>query len=79
MFFALSSEMRSYSVHKNDDHGAKAIAEAATRPTMPFVATKTEEQLDLRVLRRARERLAKYFLGRFDEGERYRPNALKDL
>lgn len=44
-------------VHKNDDRDAEAIAEAATRPTMVFVAIKTEEQLDLQALHRARERL----------------------
>lgn len=44
-------------VHKNDDRDAEAIAEAATRPTMPFVAIKSEEQLDLQALHRARERL----------------------
>jgi len=45
-------------VHKNDDRDAEAIAEAATRPTMSFVAIKSEEQLDLQALHRARERLA---------------------
>jgi len=30
---------------KNDDRDAEAIAEAATRPTMRFVALKSEEQL----------------------------------
>ncbi|WP_420337095.1 IS110 family transposase [Roseibium sp.] len=44
-------------VHKNDDRDAEAIAEAATRPTMSFVAIKSEEQLDLQALRDARERL----------------------
>ena len=34
-------------VHKNDDRDAEAIAEAATRPTMSFVAVKSEVQLDL--------------------------------
>ena len=43
--------------HKNDDRDAEAIAEAATRPTMRFVALKTEAQLDLQMLHRARERL----------------------
>jgi transposase len=32
---------------KNDDRDAEAIAEAATRPTMRFVALKSEEQLDM--------------------------------
>ena len=44
-------------VHKNGDRDAEAIAEAATRPTMSFVAIKSEEQLDLQALHRARERL----------------------
>lgn len=35
----------------------EAIADAATRPTMSFVAIKVEEQLDLQALHRARERL----------------------
>ena len=43
-------------VHKNDDRDAEGIAEAATRPTMNFVPIKTEEQLDLQALHRARER-----------------------
>jgi hypothetical protein len=42
---------------KNDDRDAEAIAEAATRPTMRFVVLKSEEQLDLQILHRARERL----------------------
>ncbi len=44
-------------VHKNDDRDAEAIAEAATRPAMPFMAIKSEEQLVLQALRRSRERL----------------------
>lgn len=44
-------------VHKNDDRDAEAIAEAATPPTMSFVTIKSEEQLDLQALHRARERL----------------------
>lgn len=43
--------------HKNDDRDAEAIAEAATRPTMRFVPIKSEEQLDVQTLHRARERL----------------------
>jgi transposase len=42
---------------KNDDRDAEAIAEAATRPTMRFVTIKTEEQLDMQTLHRARDRL----------------------
>jgi transposase len=42
---------------KNDDRDAEAIAEAATRPTMRFIEIKTEEQLDLQTLHRARDRL----------------------
>src|SRR5918911_183296 len=42
---------------KNDDRDAEAIAEAATRPTMRFVEPKSEAQLDLQALHRARDRL----------------------
>ena len=42
---------------KNDDRDAEAIAEAATRPTMRFVALKTEAQLDVQILHRVRDRL----------------------
>lgn len=42
---------------KNDDRDAEAIAEAATRPTMRFVALKSEVQLDVQVLHRVRDRL----------------------
>ena len=42
---------------KNDDRDAEAIAEAATRPTMRFVEPKSEAQLDLQSLHRARDRL----------------------
>jgi transposase len=42
---------------KNDERDAEAIAEAATRPTMRFVAPKTEAQLDMQSLHRARDRL----------------------
>ena len=42
---------------KTDDRDAEAIAEAATRPTMRFVSLKSETQLDLQSLHRARERL----------------------
>src|SRR6516162_4458394 len=42
---------------KNDDRDAEAIAEAATRPTMRFVDLKSEEQLDMQTLHRARDRL----------------------
>jgi transposase len=42
---------------KNDDRDAEAIAEAATRPTMRFVALKAEAQLDQQTLHRARSRL----------------------
>ena len=43
--------------HKNDDRDAEAIAEAASRPTMRFVAIKEQDQLDIQTLHRARERL----------------------
>ena len=42
---------------KNDDRDAEAIAEAATWPTMWFVELKSEEQLDMQSLHRARDRL----------------------
>jgi transposase len=42
---------------KNDDRDAEAIAEAATRPTMRFVALKSEDQLDMQTLHRARDRI----------------------
>ena len=42
---------------KNADRDAEAIAEAATRPTMRFVELKSETQLDLQSLHRARDRL----------------------
>lgn len=42
---------------KTDDRDAEAIAEAATRPTMRFVSLKSEDQLDLQILHRVRERL----------------------
>ena len=42
---------------KTDDRDAEAIAEAATRPTLRFVTLKSEAQLDLQVLHRARQRL----------------------
>ena len=42
---------------KNDDRDAEAIAEAATRPTMRFVTLKSEEQLDMQTLHRARDRM----------------------
>jgi transposase len=42
---------------KNDERDAEAIAEAATRPTMRFVELKSEEQLDMQTLHRARDRL----------------------
>jgi transposase len=43
--------------HKNDYRDAEACAEAVQRPTMRFVATKTEEQLALQALHRVRARL----------------------
>src|SRR6202521_5400936 len=42
---------------KNDDRDAEAIAEARTTPTMRFVELKSEEQLDMQTLHRARDRL----------------------
>ncbi len=50
--------MRPYvKTQKNDDRDAEAIAEAATRPTMRFIELKSEEQLDMQSLHRARDRL----------------------
>lgn len=43
--------------NKNDWHDAAAICEAAQRPTMRFVATKSLEQQDLLAIHRIRERL----------------------
>ena len=42
--------------NKNDYIDAEAIAEAVTRPTMRFVPIKSDDQLDLQSLHRARER-----------------------
>ena len=42
---------------KNDFNDAEAIAEAVSRPTMRFVAVKSNEQLDLQAVHRIRERL----------------------
>src|SRR5918993_2442128 len=42
---------------KNDERDAEAIAEAATRPTMRFIELKSEAQLDMQILHRARTRL----------------------
>jgi transposase len=42
---------------KNDDLDAKAIAEAATRPTMCFVTLKTKERLEVQLLHCVRNRL----------------------
>jgi transposase len=44
-------------VRPNDDRDAEAVAEAATRPTMRFVELKSESQLDVQTLHRARDRL----------------------
>src|SRR3954468_14826403 len=48
---------------KNDDRDAEAIAEAATRPTMRFVELKSEAQLDMQTLHRARDLNRAGFLG----------------
>jgi len=44
---------------KNDERDAEAIAEAATRPTMRFVSLKSQEQLDMQTLHRARDRMVR--------------------
>jgi transposase len=43
--------------HKNDSRDAEAIAEAVTRPTMPFVPITDVDQQDIHALHRVRERL----------------------
>jgi transposase len=48
---------------KNDYRDAEAIAEAVTRPTMKFVATKTVEQLDMQAMHRVRDRLVSWRTG----------------
>lgn len=42
---------------KNDFNDAEAIAEAVSRPTMRFVAVRSNEQIDLQAIHRIRERL----------------------
>lgn len=46
-------------MHKNDQRDAAAICEAAVRPNIPSVAIKSNEQLDLQMLQRVRERNVK--------------------
>lgn len=45
--------------NKNDELDAEAICEAASRPQMRFVSTRSEEQQDVQNLHRIRERLVK--------------------
>ncbi|RWK70837.1 transposase [Mesorhizobium sp. M2D.F.Ca.ET.178.01.1.1] len=45
--------------HKNDAADAEAIAEAASRPTMRFVAVKSEEQQARAMIFRARDLLVR--------------------
>jgi transposase len=45
--------------NKNDYNDAQAIAEAALRPDMSFVAVKNIEQQDIQILHRIRQRLVK--------------------
>lgn len=45
--------------NKNDYNDARAIAEAATRPSMPFVAIKTVEEQDMQALHRMRAKCIK--------------------
>jgi len=45
--------------NKNDFNDAEAICEAASRPSMRFVALKTQEQQDIQALHRVRERAVK--------------------
>jgi transposase len=51
------TELMPAKAQKNDDRDAEAIAEAASRPTMRFVELKSEAQLDMQTLHRARDRL----------------------
>ena len=44
---------------KNDKRDAEAICEAVSRPTMRFVAIKSEEQQDMQAIHRIRDRLVK--------------------
>lgn len=46
-----------FDAHKNHDRDAEVIAEAATRPTVRFVAIKSEAQLDVQTLHRVRDQL----------------------
>ena len=46
-------------LHKNDQRDAQAIAEAAVRPNIPSVSVKAEEQLDIQMIHRVRERLVR--------------------
>ena len=46
--------------HKNDDWDAEGVAEASTRPSMRFVALKSETQLDVQSLHRVRHRLVRH-------------------
>lgn len=46
-------------VHKNVDRDAQDIAGVATRPTMAFVTTKSEDQLDKQARHPLRERLVR--------------------
>jgi len=45
--------------NKNDYNDARAIAEAATRPSMPFVTIKTVEEQDMQALHRMRAKCVK--------------------
>ena len=45
---------------KNDDRDAEAIAEAATRPTMRFVAIETRRSSMSRFCHRVRDRLGRH-------------------
>ena len=45
---------------KNDARDAEAICEAALRPSMRFVPLKSQEQLDIQALHRAREQLVRW-------------------
>jgi hypothetical protein len=58
---------------KNDWHDAAAICEAAQRPTVRFVATKSLEQRDLLAIHRIRERLVSQRIGLCNLSSMYKP------
>lgn len=53
--------------NKNDEIDSEAICEAASRPQMRFVSTRSEEQQDIQNLHRIRERLVRHRTGLSNE------------